>query len=165
MDTRPTVHILLVEDDHIEQKSFLRAMKKLGLSNPVTVAKDGVEGWEILKGLDGQTPLPRPNLLVIDINMPRMNGPELVERIREDAALHDSIVFMLTTSNDEEDKIEAFGLNVAGYMLKADVGDNFVRAVELLNRYWTVAEFPPSGGSRRVVAAPATTPVPQPAAP
>jgi DNA-binding NarL/FixJ family response regulator len=74
--------------------------------------------------------------------MPRMNGLELLERIREDADLHDSIVFMLTTSNDEEDKIEAFNLNVAGYMLKSDIGQSFVKAVELINNYWRVVELP-----------------------
>ncbi len=71
-----------------------------------------------------------------------MNGLELLERIRDDADLHDSIVFMLTTSNDEEDKIEAFNLNVAGYMLKSDVGQSFVNAVELVDNYWRVVEFP-----------------------
>jgi DNA-binding NarL/FixJ family response regulator len=77
-----------------------------------------------------------------------MNGLELLERIREDADLHDSIVFMLTTSNDEEDKIEAFNLNVAGYMLKSDIGQSFVRAVELVDNYWRVMEFPCGASSR-----------------
>lgn len=140
MDT--TVHILLAEDDQIDQRAFLRAFEKLRIRNPVTVAKDGVEAWEILKGLNGRPPLPRPNLLVLDINMPRMNGLELLDRIRDDAELHDSIVFMLTTSNDDQDKCEAFNLNVAGYMLKSDVGNSFVRAVELVDNYWRVVEFP-----------------------
>jgi CheY-like chemotaxis protein len=141
-----TVHILLAEDDQIDQKAFLRAFDKLRIKNPVTVAKDGLEAWEILKGSNGKPPLGRPNLLILDINMPRMNGLELLERIREDADLHDSIVFMLTTSNDEEDKIEAFNLNVAGYMLKSDIGQSFVKAVELVDNYWRVMEFP-SGSS------------------
>jgi CheY-like chemotaxis protein len=133
---------LLAEDDLIDEKAFLRAIEKLRITNPVTVARDGVEAWEILKGTNGKQPLPRPNLLVLDINMPRMNGLELLERIRDDAELHDSIVFMLTTSNDDQDKCEAFNLNVAGYMLKSDVGNSFVRAVELVNNYWRVVEFP-----------------------
>lgn len=143
-----TVHILLAEDDLIDEKAFLRAIEKLRITNPVTVARDGVEAWEILKGTNGKGPLPRPNLLVLDINMPRMNGLELLERIRDDAELHDSIVFMLTTSNDDEDKIEAFNLNVAGYMLKSDVGNSFVKAVELVDNYWRVVEFPQSTGKR-----------------
>jgi CheY-like chemotaxis protein len=143
-----TVSILLAEDDLIDQKAFLRAFEKLRIKNPVTVAKDGLEAWEILKGVNGKAPLGRPNLLILDINMPRMNGLELLDRIREDADLHDSIVFMLTTSNDEEDKIEAFNLNVAGYMLKSDIGQSFVKAVELIDKYWRVMEFP-CGSSER----------------
>ena len=142
-DGNQTVHILLAEDDLIDERAFLRAIGKLRITNPVTIARDGVEAWDILKGSHGQAPLPRPNLLVLDINMPRMNGLELLERIRDDAELHDSIVFMLTTSNDDEDKIEAFNLNVAGYMLKSDVANSFVRAVELVANYWRVVEFPP----------------------
>jgi CheY-like chemotaxis protein len=144
---KQTVHILLAEDDQIDEKAFLRAIEKLRISNPVTVARDGVEAWDILKGVNGKAPLPRPNLLVLDINMPRMNGLELLQKIRGDADLHDSIVFMLTTSNDEEDKIEAFQLNVAGYMLKSDVGNGFLKALELMDNYWRLVEFPARPGS------------------
>jgi len=147
-ETSKTVHILLVEDDLIDEKAFLRAINKLRISNPVTVARDGLEAWDILKGANGKRPLPRPNLLVLDINMPRMNGLELLEKIRDDADLHDSIVFMLTTSNDDEDKIEAFQLNVAGYMLKSDVGNSFIKAVELMDNYWRLVEFPSGPGGR-----------------
>ena len=143
-----TVHILLAEDDLIDEKAFLRAIAKLRIKNPVTVARDGAEAWEILKGGNGRPPLPRPNLLVLDINMPRMNGLELLGRIRDDSELHDSIVFMLTTSNDDADKIEAFDLNVAGYMLKSDVGNSFVKAVELVDNYWRVVELPKRTSSR-----------------
>lgn len=143
-DQSNPVHILLAEDDQIDAKAFLRAMEKLRIQNPVTVARDGMEAWEILKGTNGRTPFPRPNLLVLDVNMPRLNGLELLDRLRDDAELHDSIVFMLTTSNDEADKIAAFNLNVAGYMLKSDVGNSFIRAVQLVDNYWRVVEFPPS---------------------
>ena len=139
-----TVHILLVEDDLIDEKAFLRAIQKLRINNPITIARDGVEAWDILKGANGKRPLPRPNLIILDINMPRMNGLELLERIRDDADLRDSIVFVLTTSNDDEDKVEAFNLNVAGYMLKSDVGNSFIKAVELVDKYWRVVEFPQS---------------------
>jgi CheY-like chemotaxis protein len=143
------VNILLAEDDQIDAKAFLRAMERLRIGNPITVARDGMEAWEILKGGHGRPPLPRPNLVVLDINMPRMNGLELLDRIRDDADLHDTIVFMLTTSNDEADKIDAFNLNVAGYMLKSDVGNSFVRAVELVHNYWRVVELPTSARKPR----------------
>lgn len=142
MNPEKTVHILLAEDDQIDQQAFLRAIDRLRIRNPVTIAGDGLEAWEILKGCNGRPRLPRPNLLILDIKMPRLNGLELLERIREDAELHDSIVFMLTTSNDEEDRIRAFDLNVAGYMLKSDIGQSFVKAVELIDNYWRVMELP-----------------------
>jgi CheY-like chemotaxis protein len=74
--------------------------------------------------------------------MPRMNGIELLRRIRQHPEYRDSIVFMLTTSNDEQDKIDAYNLNVAGYMLKSDMGTSFTRAIGLIENYWKVVEFP-----------------------
>ena len=144
MNASETVNILLVEDDQVDAKAFLRAFDKLKVANPVTVARDGVEAWEVLNGTSGKPALPRPNLIILDINMPRMNGLELLQKIRNDEKLRDSIVFVLTTSNDEQDKFEAYNLNVAGYMLKSDVGNSFVRAVELVDNYWRVVEFPNS---------------------
>jgi CheY-like chemotaxis protein len=134
--SKEAVNILLVEDDSIDAKAFLRAMQKMKIANPVTHAKDGVEGLELLRGMT------RPNLVILDINMPRMNGLEMLRHIRQDEALHDTIVFVLTTSNDEQDKFEAYNLNVAGYMLKSDMGNSFVRAVSLVENYWRVVEFP-----------------------
>ena len=130
------VNILLVEDDSIDVKAFMRAMEKLKIGNPVVHAKDGVEGLEKLRGMS------RPNLVILDINMPRMNGLEMLRKVREDVSLRDTIVFVLTTSNDDADKFEAYNLNVAGYMLKSDMGNSFVRAVSLVENYWKVVEFP-----------------------
>lgn len=144
MSEQKTVNILLAEDDQIDEKAFLRAMQKLRIANPVTVARDGVEAWEVLKGLNGREQLPRPHLVVLDINMPRMSGLELLDQIRGDSELRNSIVFVLTTSNDEQDKLEAYDLNVAGYMLKSEVGNSFVRAVEMMNNFWRVVELPES---------------------
>lgn len=136
-----TVSILLAEDDQIDSRAFLRAMQSLRISNPVTVARDGLEAWEILKGGNGRPPFPRPNLVILDINMPRVSGLELLRMIRADQDLHDSIVFVLTTSDDEQDKLEAYNLNISGYMLKSDVSGSFVRAVEMVDRFWRVVEF------------------------
>ncbi len=136
------VSILLVEDDQIDAKAFMRAIEKHHISNPVTRAKDGVEAWEILKGMHGDTPLPRPYIIVLDINMPRMSGIDLLRKLRGDAELRDSIVFVLTTSNDDHDKIESYDLGVAGYMLKSDMGNGFMQAVELIDKYWRVVELP-----------------------
>ena len=76
--------------------------------------------------------------------MPRMNGIELLKKIRASETHHDSIVFVLTTSTDDEDKFEAYNLNAAGYMLKSDMGKSFIRAIEMIEQYWKVVEFPMS---------------------
>ena len=136
MPNSKVVHILLVEDDEVDVRALRWAFNKLKIANPLTVANDGVEALELLKAM------PRPYLIITDINMPRMNGIELLRSIREDEQLRDSIVFVLTTSNDEQDKIDAYGLNVAGYMLKTDMGTSFTRAISLIDNYWKVVEFP-----------------------
>lgn len=136
MPTSKEVKILLVEDDEIDVKALLKAFAKLKIANPVTVAKDGLEGWDALETL------PRPYLIIMDINMPRMNGLELLEKIRASDAHRDAIVFILTTSTDDQDKFEAYNMNVAGYMLKSDMGTSFIRAIEMVERYWRVIEFP-----------------------
>jgi CheY-like chemotaxis protein len=128
--------ILLDEDDEIDVKALHRAFEKLKIATPVVVARDGVEGWEMLQTL------PRPYLIITDINMPRMNGIELLRKIRQSEEFRDSIVFALTTSNDEQDKVDAYHLNVAGYMLKTDMGTSFTRAIELIDNFWRVVEFP-----------------------
>lgn len=136
MPTSREVRILLVEDDEIDVKALLKAFKKLKIANPVTVAKDGIEGWEALQTL------PRPFLVIMDINMPRMSGIELLRKMRASKSFHDAIVFILTTSTDEQDKFEAYNLNAAGYMLKSDMGTSFIHAIEMVERYWRVIEFP-----------------------
>lgn len=136
MPTSQEVKILLVEDDDIDVKALLKAFEKLKIANPVTVARDGMEGWEALQTL------PRPFLVIMDINMPRMSGLELLRKMRASKDFHDAIVFILTTSTDEQDKFEAYNLNVAGYMLKSDMGTSFILAIEMVERYWRVIEFP-----------------------
>ncbi|HEX5419361.1 MAG TPA: response regulator [Gammaproteobacteria bacterium] len=131
-----TVKILLVEDDEVDIKALKWAFDKLRIANPVEVAHDGVEAWEILQTL------PRPYLIITDINMPRLTGIELIRRIRASKELRDAVVFVLTTSSDEQDKIDAYDLNVAGYMLKSDMGTSFMRAIELVENYWKVVELP-----------------------
>lgn len=136
MPSNQEVNILVVEDDAIDVKALLTAFRKLKIANPITVAKDGVEGWDALQDI------PRPYLIILDINMPRMNGIEFLKKIRATELFHDSIVFVLTTSTDDKDKFEAYNLNAAGYMLKSDMGVSFIRAIEMVEQYWKVIEFP-----------------------
>lgn len=141
MTTR-SVNVLLVEDNDIDRECVVRAFARHRIANPLFHALDGLEALDVLRGTGGHAPLPRPYLLLLDINMPRMNGIELLRELRSDEKLRDSVVFVLTTSNSDEDRVATYNLNVAGYIVKTDVGAGFLHLVELLKCYWRVVEFP-----------------------
>lgn len=138
----PTVNLLLVEDDEVDVQGLKRAFAKSRIANPITVARDGVEALEMLRGENGHEKLPKPHLILLDLNMPRMNGIEFLEAIRADDDLKCSVVFMITTSKADEDKARAYGHNVAGYIVKQDPANTFMEAVSLLEHYWKIVEFP-----------------------
>ena len=138
-----TVHILLVDDDDIDAEAVRRALKKYKIANPVRWVSNGIEALRALRGQSEQESLPRPYLVLLDLNMPRMNGLEFLETLRADEDLKDSIVFVLTGSDATRDKIQAYRLNVAGYLVKSRVGEDFVNLVHMLNHYWRIVEFPP----------------------
>ncbi|MEO1525119.1 MAG: response regulator [Planctomycetota bacterium] len=137
-----TVSILLVDDDQIDVESIRRSFKKQKIANPITVAKDGLEALAILRGeADGET-IDRPYLILLDLNMPRMGGIEFLKTIRDDEELKKSVVFVLTTSDDDRDVVAAYENQVAGYMVKSRVGEDFVEMIGMLDHYWRVIEFP-----------------------
>ncbi|MCA9626332.1 MAG: response regulator [Myxococcales bacterium] len=132
-------HILLVEDDAVDVKTVQRAFRENNISNSLSVATNGEEALEMLK--DGRVN-PQRLLILLDINMPRMNGIEFLRHIRGDESLRHLSVVVLTTSNDDRDRIEAYRLNVAGYILKPVTFNRFVKAMAALNKYWTLVELP-----------------------
>jgi len=138
----PTVNLLLVEDDDVDVQGLKRAFAKSRIANPITVARDGIEALEILRGENGREKLAKPHLILLDLNMPRMNGIEFLAEIRQDEDLKGSVVFMITTSKTDEDKARAYGHNVAGYIVKQDPANTFMEAVSLLEHYWKIVEFP-----------------------
>ncbi len=138
----PTVNLLLVEDDEVDVLAFQRAFARSRIANPLTVARDGIEALELLRGENGREKMPWPYLILLDLNMPRMDGIELLAAIRADPALRSSVVFMITTSRAEEDKARAYGHNIAGYIVKQDPANTFMQAVALLEHYWKIVEFP-----------------------
>ena len=138
----PTVNLLLVEDDEVDVQGLKRAFAKSRIANPIAVARDGIEALEMLRGENGRTKLPKPHLILLDLNMPRMNGIEFLEVLRADEDLKASVVFMITTSKADEDKTRAYGHNVAGYIVKQDPANTFMEAVSLLEHFWKVVEFP-----------------------
>ncbi|HEY8963884.1 MAG TPA: response regulator [Alphaproteobacteria bacterium] len=132
------VNVLVVEDDEVDVEFLQRLFKKRGISNPIYHARNGVDGLALIRGENNREKVSKPFIVLLDINMPMMNGMEMLEELRKDEKLRDSIVFILTTSPREEDKQNAFKLNVAGYFLKQDVNE----LIELLGLYWKLNEFP-----------------------
>ncbi len=136
------LNFLLVDDDEVDVRGLTRAFAKSRIANPITVAHDGIEALEYLRGENGRTKLPRPHLVLLDINMPRMNGFEFLTAIRSDDDLRTTVVFMITTSKAEEDIARAYGKHVAGYIVKQDLANTFMQAVSLLEHYWTLVQLP-----------------------
>ena len=127
------------EDDRVDVMNVRRAFDKNRIGNPLYIAEDGIRALEILRSAE----MPRERRIVLlDLNMPRMNGIEFLKELRADADLHMTPVVVLTTSDDERDKINAYNLNVAGYLLKPVTFANFVEVMAALNKYWTLVEFP-----------------------
>ena len=140
--TAKAVTILLVEDDSVDVRAFKRGLQEVKIGNPLLVARDGLEALNMLRGTGGCEKVPRPYVILLDLNMPRMNGYEFLETLRRDDALQDSVVFVLTTSAAEEDRTRAYSMNVAGYITKETAGLSFVKAVEMLDHYWKLVALP-----------------------
>ena len=118
-----------------------RAIQKLRLTNLILIARDGIEALEFLSGT-GNSTLRRPYIIMLDINMPRMNGHEFLAALRENPALHGSVVFMLTTSNAPKDIASAYQQMVAGYIVKDDAYSSIKSAIELLGVYVKIVSLP-----------------------
>lgn len=133
------LNILLVEDDEVDVLNVRRAFQKNHITNPLFVASNGIEALEQLRG----KMIPRDRRIVLlDLNMPKMNGIEFLQELRRDPELRVTPVVVLTTSNDERDRIEAYNLNVAGYLLKPVTFSNFCEVMTTLNKYWALVELP-----------------------
>jgi CheY-like chemotaxis protein len=142
MFERRTAQLLHVEDDEICVMGLLRAFKNARVSNPISFAHDGIDALEMLRGTNGRERLPRPYVILLDLNMPRMGGIEFLKELRQDEDLKKSIVFILTTSGADKDKLSAYNLGVAGYILKTNPANAFLETTALLDVYWRVVEFP-----------------------
>jgi CheY-like chemotaxis protein len=137
--TERKLNILLVEDDEVDVMNVERAFRKNNIANPLFKAANGREALEMLRGAG----IPRERRLVLlDLNMPRMNGIEFLRALRADPELGRTPVVVLTTSNDDRDRVDAYDLNVAGYILKPMTFQTFCEAMVTLNKYWSLVELP-----------------------
>lgn len=136
-------NILLVEDDKVDVMNVQRSFKKANITNPLFIANNGLEALEILRNESALIQMPSfRRLVLLDLNMPKMGGIDFLRALRADSKLKATTVIVLTTSNQERDRIEAFNFNVAGYILKPVTFASFAEVMAALNRYWTLCEIP-----------------------
>jgi len=138
MSAPKPLNILLVEDDEVDVMNVKRAFEKAHITNPLFVANNGLEALEKLRSRD------IPNyrrLILLDLNMPKMNGIEFLRELRKDPELCSLPVVVLTTSRMDRDRIESYQLNVAGYLLKPVTFATFCELMVTLNKYWALVEM------------------------
>lgn len=132
-----TKPILLVEDDHVDVLMTRRALKEIRVTNPLAVCENGEEALAWLRAADDA-----PCIILLDLNMPIMNGIEFLHSVKGDARVRRIPVVVLTTSDEQEDKLHSFDLGVAGYMAKPVDYRRFVDVMRSIDLYWTISEMP-----------------------
>jgi len=133
--------ILLVEDDRVDAMTVQRALREIKVTNRLEVAGDGEEALAFLQSPENE----KPCIILLDLNLPRMNGIEFLQVAKQDQALRGIPVVVLTSSSVEQDKVDSFDLGVAGYMVKPVNYQQFVEVVRTIDLYWTLSELPVRG--------------------
>jgi CheY-like chemotaxis protein len=132
------ITLLIVDDDDIDAMALERALRKLKLLNTVCRARDGQEALDMLRS----SQVPAPFMILLDLNMPRMNGLEFLQVLRTDPELTHAVVFVLTTSKSDEDLVAAYREHVAGYVFKQHMDRDFLEVIRLVEHYWRLVELP-----------------------
>ncbi|RZA04849.1 MAG: response regulator [Moraxellaceae bacterium] len=140
-NSKCTLSILLIDDDDVALEAVQRSLRKHNVFYPVYTACDGLEGLAILRETQDVI-VPKPYLVLLDLNMPRMNGFEFLNELRSDALLKETVVFVLTTSNNDADRNKAYNENIAGYMVKSAVGPQFQKLALLLEHFSQAVVLP-----------------------
>jgi len=133
-----TKSILLVEDDIVDAMTVKRALADIKVTNTLSTVGNGEEALEFLKDSNNE----QPGIILLDLNMPKMNGIEFLKVMKNDISIKRIPVIVLTTSQEEQDKIESFNLGVAGYMVKPVDYLQFVETMRTIDMYWTLSELP-----------------------
>jgi len=130
--------ILLVEDDKVDVMTIRRALNDLKVLNRLEVASNGEEALAYLRNPEAEMPC----IIMLDLNMPRMNGIEFLREREADEALKTVPVVVLTSSREEQDMVQSYRLGVAGYMIKPVDYKQFVETIRVIDLYWTISQFP-----------------------
>jgi len=129
--------ILLAEDDSVDAMTVKRAFKELKVTNPLMHRLNGEEALDYLRGNGNE----KPCVILLDLNMPKMNGIEFLKVVKADSEFKKIPVIVLTTSKDDQDKVDSFELSVAGYIVKPVDYKKFVEAMRIINLYWSLSEI------------------------
>jgi CheY-like chemotaxis protein len=143
MAAREALTLLLVEDDEVDAETIVRCLSRGEIANSLHRARDGIEALEMLRGTNDIEKIPGPVLLLVDIRMPRLDGIGLIQAIRADPALHRTVIFVLTTSDSDRDRMAAYDEHVAGYILKSNTHDEIVSLTKMLEYYLSIVVAPP----------------------
>ncbi len=138
---RGNIPILLVEDDKVDVMTVQRALKDLEVTNSLDIAGDGEQALAHLRDLKNK----RPCVILLDLSMPRMDGIEFLRVAKQDKDIRKIPVIVLTSSKEEQDKVDSFNLGVAGYIVKPVDYQDFVEAMKTIDMYWTLSELSPNG--------------------
>ncbi|MDR3483246.1 MAG: response regulator [Burkholderiaceae bacterium] len=130
--------LLLVEDDQVDVMTIKRALKEIHVANPVVHMENGEDAINYLREPGNE----RPCIILLDLNMPVMSGLEFLQVVKNDEALRRFPVIVLTTSEEQQDKLNSFNLGVAGYMAKPVDYRQFVEVMRSIDLYWTISELP-----------------------
>ena len=137
--------ILLIEDNKDDVALTLRALKKNNIQNEVVVARDGVEGLDFLFGIGSHTGRDltmMPDLILLDLKLPRADGLEVLKRLRSDERTHLLPVVILTSSNEDQDRLNGYSLGANSYVRKPVDFTQFMEAVRQLGLYWLILNEP-----------------------
>lgn len=135
--------ILLIEDNPDDVDLTIRALRKNNLLNEIVVARDGAEALELLLGTEEVPPIRLPELVLLDLNMPKINGLEVLQRIRANERTRLLPVVVMTTSDEEKDRVESYRLGANSYVAKPVEFAEFSKAVMQLGMYWLVFNVGP----------------------
>jgi len=133
--------ILLIEDDDVDVMTVNRALRDSEVANELVSMSDGEEAIEHLRDESAE----KPSIILLDLNMPKMDGVEFLKIVKADKALNKIPVVILTTSNSDRDVIKSFELGAAGYMVKSVDYEKFVETIRAIDRYWTLSKLPSNG--------------------
>ncbi|NVO21779.1 response regulator [Donghicola sp. C2-DW-16] len=136
------VTVLVVEDDIVDQEIVQRSFKRAKLSHPLIFAENGFEALKIMRGEHPKTKIQGPYMVLLDLNMPVMDGFEVLEEMRSDRELRDKVVFVLSTSDDEGDVKRAYSRGISGYIQKGDISEGFSEATKMLSSFSNVVIMP-----------------------